>query len=210
MRRPAASLKERAGLLRAEARALARGKTEGRGMALSLDRPLKNGPKNAAGRRAKLLLGELLIAMGKRADAEDPLKKVLEDYNDSTITADRRRGPRGGRPRRVSCSAVRKDANSLAFKESESAGQEARRDAALGGGAVPRQVRSRPRRRGRTKEALDLAPQARRRAHHDGAREKLEQTMDFDDADKLVKEALAVNPHFLRWRVCGRGGAVPS
>src|ERR1700744_5645968 len=56
----ASSLKDRANVLRAEI-LIARGKTKD---ALALLETLKNGPKNGAGRRAKLLLGELLINTG--------------------------------------------------------------------------------------------------------------------------------------------------
>ena len=43
--------------------------------------------KGADVRRARLLLGEYLIDVGKRADADDPLHKVIDEYNDGTITS---------------------------------------------------------------------------------------------------------------------------
>src|SRR5438309_229171 len=38
-------------------------------------------------RRARLLLGELLIRSGKRAEAKAPLMTLVQDYNDDKITA---------------------------------------------------------------------------------------------------------------------------
>lgn len=183
----AASLKERAGVLRAQIM-LARGKTKD---ALALLETLKNGPKTGAGRQAKLLLGQLLIDMGKRSDADDPLKKVIEDYNDNTITSTDAEGlAQVGRAAFLLRSP--KDANS-AFKESEKADK--KRVETLAWEADLFLDKYDPGHASEVvKEALDLAP-------HNAdllvmmARVKLEQTMDFDAADKLVKEALKVNPH---------------
>src|SRR5690349_19765774 len=40
-----------------------------------------------AARRARLVLGELLIRSGKRGDARAPLMTIVQDYNDDKITA---------------------------------------------------------------------------------------------------------------------------
>src|SRR5699024_8660358 len=107
-------LKTRAGVLRAEIM-LAQGKNK---EAVALLETLKNG-KTADARRAKLFLGETLIAMGKTSDADEPLKKTIEDYNDNTITSNSAEGlAQVGRAAFLLRSP--KDANT-AFKESERA-----------------------------------------------------------------------------------------
>ena len=108
------ALKAKANILRAEI-LLAQGKQK---EALALLRPFENG-KTADARRAKLLIGETLIAMGRRADADEPLKKVIEDYNDNTVTSTDAEGlAQVGRAAFLLRSP--KDANT-AFKESERA-----------------------------------------------------------------------------------------
>src|SRR5690606_21176367 len=77
----AANTRAKATLLRVEV-LLAQGK---RKEALALLEPLTKG-RGPDARRARLLLGETLIAMGRRADADEHLHKVIEEYNDGTIT----------------------------------------------------------------------------------------------------------------------------
>ena len=167
---------------------LARGKTT---EALALLETLKNGPKNNDGRRAKLLLGETLINVGKRADADDPLKKVIEDYNDNTITSTDAEGlAQVGRAAFLLRSP--KDANS-AFKESESANKK-RVETLLWEADLFLDKYDPGHASEVIKEALEISPK-RADALVMMARVKLDQTMDFDEADKLVKQALAVNPH---------------
>ena len=75
--------------------------------------------KGADVRRARLLLGEYLIDVGRRGDADDPLHKVIEEYNDGTITTQDAEGnAHVGRAAFLLRSP--KDANT-AFKESERA-----------------------------------------------------------------------------------------
>jgi cellulose synthase operon protein C len=181
----AAALKTKAGVLRAEV-LLAQGKTK---EAVSLLETLKSG-KSTEARRAKLLLGEALIAMGKRSAADEPLKKVIEDYNDNTITQNDAEGlAQVGRAAFLLRSP--KDANT-AFKESERADKK-RVETLLWEAELFLDKYDPGHAAEVTKEALDIAPK-RADALVMMARVKLEQTMDFDDADKLVKEALAVNP----------------
>jgi tetratricopeptide (TPR) repeat protein len=166
---------------------LARGKQKEAVVALEA---LKGG-KGAEARRARLLLGETLIAMGKRKDAEDPLMKVIEEYNDGSITQTDAVGFADvGRAAFLLRHA--KDANQ-AFKESERADKK-RVETLLWEAELFLDKYDPGHAAEVTKEALDIAPK-RADALVMMARVKLEQTMDFDDADKLVKEALTVNPH---------------
>ena len=97
------------------------------------------GPPRAA------LLGELLIASGKRGEASAPLMTLIEDYNDDKITATDAEGlALVGRAAHLLRSAARRERRVQGGREGRR--QEARRDAALAGRAVPRQVRPGPRR----------------------------------------------------------------
>ena len=72
-------------------------------------------------RRVRLLLGEYRIASGHRADADDPLMKIVEEYNDGTIANSDAEGlAMVGRAAHLLRSP--KDANA-AFNESERAGK---------------------------------------------------------------------------------------
>jgi tetratricopeptide (TPR) repeat protein len=180
------ALKTRARVLGAEL-LLARGKTK---EAITLLEALKPG-KTAEGRRANLLLGEALILTGRRADADEPLKKIIEDYNDDTIKqADAEGLAEVGRAAFLLRSA--KDANT-AFKESERA-DEKRVETLLWEAELFLDKYDPGHAAEVTKEALAIAPK-RADALVMMARVKLEQTMDFDAAERLVEEALAVNPH---------------
>ncbi|HEY2514821.1 MAG TPA: tetratricopeptide repeat protein, partial [Polyangiaceae bacterium] len=155
--------------------------------------------KDAAGvpgRRARLLLGEYRIASGHRADADDPLMKIIQEYNDGTIqSTDAESLMLVGRAAHLLRSP--KDANT-AFNESE---RITKSDA-----SSPVKVETLAYRAelfldkydpGHAEEvlheALTIAP-------HDPrllvamARVKLGETLDFDAAEKLLKDALAVNP----------------
>lgn len=179
------ALKTRAGVLRAEV-LLAQGKNR---EAVALLETLKNG-KTADARRAKLFLGETLIAMGKRADADEPLKKIIEDYNDNTITSSDAEGlAQVGRAAFLLRSP--KDANT-AYKESERA-EKKRVETLLWEAELFLDKYDPGHAAEVTREALEVAPK-RADALVMMARVKLEQTLDFDDADKLVKEALTINP----------------
>ncbi|MBX3197740.1 MAG: tetratricopeptide repeat protein [Labilithrix sp.] len=179
------TLKVRAGVLRAEV-LLAQGKIK---EAIVLLETVKNG-KTVDARRAKLLLGEALIATGRRGDADEPLKKVIEDYNDNTITQTDAEGlAQVGRAAFLLRSP--KDANT-AFKESERAAKN-RVETLLWQAELFLDKYDPGHAAEVTREALAVAPK-RADALVTMARVKLDQTLDFDGADKLVKEALAVNP----------------
>jgi tetratricopeptide (TPR) repeat protein len=147
------------------------------------------GAPGAGGRRARLLLGEYRIASGHRADADDPLMKIVDEYNDGTIADSDAEGLAiVGRAAFLLRSP--KDANK-AFDESERAGK---RLETLRWRADLFFDKDDP---GHTqevlREGLAMAP-------HDPdllarmANLRLHEELDFDGAEKLVKEALAVDP----------------
>ena len=157
--------------------------------AIALLQPYKNA-KGDEGRRTRLVLGELLVSVGKRADAEALLKAIVDDYNNSVITETDAVGlAYAGRAAQLL--RYPKDANKL-FNKAENADKD--------------QVEGRiwhaelfvdkfdpGHAEEVTKEALGLAPH-RADALVLLARIKLDQAFDFDAADKLVKEALEVDP----------------
>jgi tetratricopeptide (TPR) repeat protein len=149
--------------------------------------------KDTAGplaRRVRLLLGEYRIASGHRADAEEPLMKIIEEYNDGTINSSDAEGLSiVGRAAYLLRSP--KDANN-AFNESERVDKQRvetlkwRADLFLDKydpGHAEEVL----------KEALAVAPK-RADLLVMMARVKLDQALDFDAAEKLVKEALGINP----------------
>jgi tetratricopeptide (TPR) repeat protein len=142
-----------------------------------------------AGLRAKLLLGELKIQTGHRKDADDPLMKVIEAYNNGTFDHDAEGLAMVGRAAFFLRST--KDSNQ-AFNESERIDKK-RVETLLYRADLFMDKYDPGHAQEVVKEALDIAP-------HNAdalvmmARVKLEQTMDFDNAEKLAKEALAVNP----------------
>lgn len=157
--------------------------------AIKLLESVKTG-KGADVRRARLLLGEYLIDVGKRADADDPLHKVIDEYNDGTITGQDAEGyAHVGRAAFLLRSP--KDANT-AFKESERADKK-RVETLLWAAELFLDKYDPGHAEEEIKEALAVAPK-RADAIVALARVKLEQTLDFEEAEKLVKQALAVNP----------------
>ena len=157
--------------------------------AIKLLESVKTG-KGADVRRVRLLLGEYLIDTGKRSDAEDPLLKVIEEYNDNTITGQDAVGL-ADVGRAAFLLRKPKDANT-AFKESERADKK-RVETLLWAGELFLDKYDPGHAEEEIKEALEVAP---KRA--DGivllARVKLDQSLDFEEAEKLVKKALAINP----------------
>jgi len=180
-----AAQKAAATALRAEVLA-AQGKLDA---AIRLLEAVKDAP-GPGGRRARLLLGEYRIATGHRQDADEPLMKIIEEYNNNGLDA---RDAAGlaivGRAAHLLRSP--KDANQ-AFNESERIDKKSvdlllwRADLFLDKydpGHAEEVV----------KEALAIGPH-RPDALVAMARVKLEQTLDFEGAEKLAGEALAVNP----------------
>ena len=146
--------------------------------------------KGADVRRARLLLGEYLIAVGKRADADDPLHKVVDEYNDGTITGQDAEGyAHVGRAAFLLRSS--KDANT-AFKESERADKK-RVETLLWAAELFLDKYDAGHAEEELKEALAVAPK-RADIFVALARVKLDQSLDFEEGEKLVKQALAINP----------------
>jgi tetratricopeptide (TPR) repeat protein len=157
--------------------------------AIKLLETVKTG-KGADVRRARLVLGEYLIAAGRRSDADDPLHKVVDEYNDGSVTNTDAVGlAEIGRAAFLLRSP--KDANT-AFNESERADKK-RVETLLWRAELFLDKYDPGHAEEVAKEALAIAP------HRADllvlmARVKLDQTLDFEAAEKLVKEALAVNP----------------
>ncbi len=141
-------------------------------------------------RRIALLLGEAKIRSGHRADAEAPLMSIVQAYNDDTIGSQDADGlSLVGRAAHLLRSP--KDANT-AFNESERAG--GKKPETLAWRADLYLEKYDP---GHAEEVLrDALAVAPHRADLlvRMARVKLEQALDFDAADKLIADALAVNP----------------
>ncbi len=167
--------------------AIARGKYDEAEKALE---PL-TGKTTPGARRARLMLGELLINRGRRSDAEPYLLKFADEYSNDVITSRDAEGlAMVGRAMMLLRSV--KDAN-RAFNESEKAD------------------------RGRvetlkwraelfidnydTGHAQEVLEEALKVAPHDAeiflllARVKLEQSLDFDGARENVEKALAIHPN---------------
>jgi tetratricopeptide (TPR) repeat protein len=165
----------------------ARGNT---GDATRLLEPLQAAP-GREGRIARLMLGELLIASGHRRDAEIPLLKIIDEYNNDAIKSPDAEGlAMVGRAAYLLRSP--KDANH-AFSEAERIDKTAtqlllwRAELFLDKydpGHADEVV----------KEALATAPN-RAEALVLQARLKLDQTLDFDGADVAIRSALAINPN---------------
>jgi len=144
--------------------------------------------KDAEGRRVRLLLGEALIASGKRADADAPLKKIADDYDAMQPTDAEGLATVG---RAAALLRYPKDAN-RALGESEKADKK-RVETMLWRAELFLDKYDPGHAEEMIKDVLKIAPK-RGDALVMLARVKLDQTLDFDDAEKLVKEALAVNP----------------
>ncbi len=141
-------------------------------------------------RRIALLLGEARIRSGHRADAEAPLMSIVQAYNDNTIGSQDAEGlALVGRAAFLLRSP--KDANT-AFNESERAG--GKKPETLAWRADLYLEKYDPGHAEEVlKDALAVAPH-RADLLVRMARVKLEQALDFEAADKLVADALAVNP----------------
>lgn len=152
--------------------------------------PLKNAP-GRSGRLVRLYLGEYLIALGRRTDAEAPLLKIVDEYNTDAIRSPDAEGlAMVGRAAYLLRSP--KDAN-RAFNESERIDKTAAQmllwraelfEDKYDPGHAEEVIH----------EALSVAPK-RADALVLYARLKLDQALDFDAADRLLKDALAINPN---------------
>lgn len=169
--------------------------------AIELLKPDANA-KGPEARRLRLQLGELLLRVGRRADADAPLKAITDDY-ENIDEADAGGLAEVGRAAQLLRSP--KDAN-RAYQESERAAKAGRR-----GALSPQELIANPTElllwRGElfldkydpghaeeaAREALAKAPNLAA-AHVAMARVKLDQSLDFDAAEAELSAALAVNP----------------
>ena len=143
-------------------------------------------------RRARLLLGELLIRSGKRADAKIPLLTLIDDYNQDKITSTDAVGlTLVGRAAHLLRSP--RDAND-AFSAAEKAGGKKIVETLLYRGELFLDKYDPGDAGNVVREALKLAPRDPF-AHVAMARVKLENAMDFEGAESEVTQALEVNPN---------------
>ncbi|MDP9034124.1 MAG: hypothetical protein M3O50_04915 [Myxococcota bacterium] len=160
----------------------------------------KKDATGTGGRRVRLELGELLVRTGRRADAESVLLQFADEYgNDAIASTDAEGLAMVGRAMHLLRHA--KDAN-RAYNESERAEIAGSGGTLHGSGRVETLLwradlyidKFDP---GHAEqvllEALRIAPRSAD-AKVMLARVKLEQAFDFEAAEKLVREALAINP----------------
>jgi tetratricopeptide (TPR) repeat protein len=142
-------------------------------------------------RRARLLLGQLLIDTGRRADAQDPLMSIISDYNQNAITPSDAEGlTLVGRAAHLLRSA--RDAND-AYNQAEKVGGKMRVETLLYRADLFLEKYDPGHAEEVVKEALKIAPH-NAAAHVAMAHVKLDQALDFDAAEHEIKEALSVDP----------------
>ncbi len=148
--------------------------------------------RDSGAHRARLVLGELLIATGKRRDAEAPLMEIIDAYNNDTIRSD---DPEGLSIAGRAAYHLRayKNANQL-FDEAERAGAKQRVESLLWRAELFLDKYN-PARGGEvTLEAQKLAPDDPRVLVM-LAKVVLDNAMDFESAEEHIKKALAIDPH---------------
>jgi tetratricopeptide (TPR) repeat protein len=139
---------------------------------------------------ARLLLGELLIDSGRRSDAREPLFALIEAYNEGKVAAgDARALTRVGRAAELLRSP--RDANE-AYAEAEETGV-FDADLLLYRATLFLEKYDPGQAEAVLETLLERAPN-----HPDAlvlmARVKLDQSLDFDEAERLSKQALSQNP----------------
>ena len=152
---------------------------------------LRDVEQDPGARKARLLLGQYLIATGKRADAKAPLKTLIADYNSDAITSKDAAGlSMVGRAAHLLRSP--KDANS-AYNDAEKAGAKTMVDTLLWRSDLFLDKYD-PGHAGEVvQEAAKIAPNDPR-VRVALARVKLENSLDFDGAEHEIERALKVNP----------------
>jgi tetratricopeptide (TPR) repeat protein len=151
---------------------------------------LRRVEKDPSARAARLLLGEILIELGRRKEARAPLLALIEDYNEDRIDArDGRSLAFVGRAAHLLRSP--RDANE-AFSEAEASGAFDRR--LLLWRAELFLEKYDP------GNAEELVNEVLARAPNDAdalvllAHVRLDQALDFEEAERLARRALAINP----------------
>ncbi len=147
--------------------------------------------KDPNARAARLLLGEILIESGRRADAKEPLLSLINDYNEDRVKDDDAAAMTLiGRAAYHLRSA--KDANE-AFNTAERAGAKSRELLLWRGELFLEKYDP-----GHAEEVLgELLEQAPNdpEALVGMAHVRLDQALDFDEAERLARHALAQNPN---------------
>jgi Tfp pilus assembly protein PilF len=157
--------------------------------AIALLEPNKTA-QGVGGRRVRLALGELLIGAGRRADAEPLLLEFANEYGSDAISSTDAEGlAMVGRAMHLLRHA--KDANT-AFKESVRADKN-RVETLLWWAALFEDYYDPGDAEAEINEVLKLEPKSAD-AMVLLARLKQDEAFDFDAAEKLVKDALAINP----------------
>jgi Tfp pilus assembly protein PilF len=163
--------------------------------AINLLTPSKDGA-GVGGRRVRLVLAEQLIRAGRRADAEPLLLKFADEYGSDAISSS---DPEGLAMVGRAMHLLRhpKDAN-RAYNESERAegiasGEPRRVETLLWRAELYFDTYDPGHAEEALVEALKIAPH-RADASVLLARVKLEESFDFEAAEKLARDALAVNP----------------
>jgi tetratricopeptide (TPR) repeat protein len=140
---------------------------------------------------ARLLLGELLIESGRRSDAREPLFALIEEYNEGKLAeGDARALTRVGRAAELLRSP--RDANE-AYAEAEETGV-FNAELLLYRAALFLEKYDPGQAEAVLETLLERAPN-----HPDAlvlmARVRLDQSLDFDEAERLARQALGQNPH---------------
>jgi len=162
--------------------------------------------------RARLVLGELLINLGKRNEARGPLMELVRAYNDDRITSSDAEGL-SLVARAAYLMRAYRDAND-AFNEAERAGANKRVETLLWRAELFLDKYDPGHAAQVTKEAQKLSPDDPR-VEVMLAQVKLAQTMDFAAAEDLVKKVLKVDPklaeaHYVRAGLALRVMDIPA
>ncbi|APR87792.1 hypothetical protein A7982_13141 [Minicystis rosea] len=190
-----ASAKSAAGLgkeARAEAAAVRGEALAAQGKTAEAISALKEVESDDGARRARLVLGELLIQTGRRAEARTPLMTLVEDYNQDKITSSDAVGLTMV-ARAAHLLRSPRDAND-AYNAAEKAGGKKLVETLLWRAQLFLDKYDPGDAGASVKDALKLAPRDPR-AHVMMARVKLENAMDFEGAESEVTQALEVNPN---------------
>jgi tetratricopeptide (TPR) repeat protein len=186
---------QRANAALAKARALAaQGKVE---EAVRACDEVKAAPE---ARRVRLLLGELKLRQGKRAEAEPELMSLIRDFQSGAITDQDGEGlALAGRAAHLL--RDKRSANDEGYNRAERAGNKSA-ELLLWRAELFLEAYNIGRAEETVREALKVAPDLPE-AHVMMAKVKLEQTLDFDEAEREIGKALAVNrampsAHFVR------------
>ena len=164
------------------------------------------GGTGVGARRVRLLLGEYRIASGHRADADDPLMKIVEEYNDGTIANTDAEGLGDRRARGLLAARARR--TPIEPSTRASAAGRTLGDAALARRAVPREGGHGSRGRGPGRGARQSLRTTRSCSSRWRARRSRTRSISTR-AEKLVANALAINPKLVRRLRNPRGARAP-